>query len=36
MRIKRCIECGCILNPYCESDICDCCLDDMRDEEVDH
>lgn len=30
---KRCIMCGCIM--FSDSDICECCLDDMRDEAED-
>ena len=30
---KRCTECGCILYADSDSDICECCLDDMYREE---
>lgn len=26
---KRCIMCGCYLSPSSESNICECCADDM-------
>lgn len=29
---KRCTECGCILYSDSESDICECCIDDMTEE----
>jgi hypothetical protein len=34
---KRCYECGCILEPDSELDICECCLDELLegDSEVD-
>lgn len=32
-RKKRCIECGCILYNDSDSEICECCVDDMNDDE---
>lgn len=31
-RKKRCTVCGCILYADSESDICECCVDDMLNE----
>ena len=30
---KRCCMCGCIMFSF-HSDICECCLDDMREEDA--
>lgn len=30
--MKYCIECGCIMPDTHDGDICECCLDDMREE----
>ena len=30
---KRCKKCGCIIGDDSDSDICECCLDDMREED---
>lgn len=27
--MKKCLQCGCHMDDYHESDICECCLDDM-------
>lgn len=32
-RKKYCTVCGCLLMPDSESDICECCLDDMNRED---
>lgn len=32
--IRRCSMCGCIMISF-HSDICECCLDDMREEDED-
>lgn len=31
--MKRCIECGCLMDDTHESDICDICLDELYDSE---
>lgn len=35
MRNKRCIMCGCIMYDNTDALICECCLDDMREEDAD-
>lgn len=31
--MKYCKQCGCIMDDDHDDDICECCLDDMREEE---
>ncbi len=33
MKTKRCIMCGCNMYDSTDSVICECCLDDMREED---
>ena len=33
--MKYCKLCGCIMSDNHDGDICECCLDDMREEEKD-
>lgn len=35
MRPKRCEVCGCIMYGSSDTTICECCLDDMREEAED-
>lgn len=32
MKTKRCEVCGCIMYDITDATICECCLDDMREE----
>lgn len=32
MTIKRCVMCGCIMFDSSDAIICECCLDDMRED----
>lgn len=34
MRPKRCEVCGCIMYDNSDTTICECCLDDMREEDA--